>query len=88
MKKQNEIRRAVLRYEKDGRISVMCNIGHLLESINTKEKYYAGSMTQMHVSWHSHEVGDIYDRMATRCQGFGHTEEEYKKLQKTYPKIF
>lgn len=64
-------RRAIIRYDKKG-ITILCNVGHLLERNNFKDMIFAGSMLEANLSFR-HE-GDIFDRMARGCQGTGHND--------------
>jgi len=52
-------------------ILVFCNLGHLIES-HKINKDFGGSSLEAELSFR-HE-GDRFDRVASRCQGFGHKE--------------
>ena len=63
--------RAQIRHSKT-HIYVVCEMGHLITLCSLKD--WAGSMFEAECSFH-HE-GDRFERLASKCQGYGHKKEE------------
>lgn len=63
--------KTIIRYRKT-RISVLCEKGHLIDSFPLKD--WAGSMFAADCAFHSE--GDRFERLAERCNGFGHEKKE------------
>jgi hypothetical protein len=61
-------RKAIIRVS-DKYITVLCNLGHILESHKLDENF-GGSMLE--ADWSFGELQERGNRLAAKCQGFGH----------------
>lgn len=63
--------RAILRWKRD-HVLVLCPIGHYVTTVSLRG-HYAGSRRAADLA--NPHYGDIFDRLAWRCQGAGHEIE-------------
>ena len=66
-----KIRRAQVRWTKT-HVLILCDLGHLIES-HKVDRNFGGSAFEAELSFR-HE-GDRFDRLARKCQGFGHKKD-------------
>ena len=65
---------AILRLSKCRKyLLVLCSLGHLVES-NRLDTNFGGSMLES--EWAARKPGDRFDRLAAKCQGYGHKPGE------------
>ena len=64
-------RKAIIRFT-NGYITVLCNIGHLLESHKLDENF-GGSVIEADLAFGEMQLRG--NRLAEKCQGYGHSQE-------------
>jgi hypothetical protein len=69
--KNMEKQGAIIRVHKNGDVSVLCPLGHLIE-YHLHSLTDGGSMFTSELAFR--EYGDRFDRLAWKCQGSGHEE--------------